>query len=277
MKSLIDTIKWEVNKPRADEYLHFSTDLQNPRHTCISWVHGYPMVDRPWMNTFPLLQGTAIHEYVHTIMHDQTDIKYISEQPIFVEHRDFPWKGTADAYLETDDEVWLIDYKTASGVSLSFMNEAKPEHVLQVSAYYHYGIAIPNLRVGILYLPSSPDYKRRWEEPRFYEIQPVSMDEVSQRMQDVEESIITYLDDGETLPAPLIGDNTWKHNKRNKTWELWYKPHYTSMFCPWRGLDNDPCGCSTQTVELMEVVDIDPTPEPAIITENNKENDDDSI
>ena len=259
MKSLIDTIKWEVNRPRVDEYLHFSTDLQNPRHTCISWVHGYPMVDRPWMNTFPLLQGTAIHEYIHTVMHNNEEWTYVSEQPIVVDHRDFPWAGTVDAYLDNPDgETWLIDYKTASGVSLSFMEEAKPEHVLQVSAYYHYGIAIPNLRVGILYLPSSPDYKRRWEEPRFYEIQPLSMDEVTQRMQSVEESIITYLDDGETLPAPLIGDNVWKQNKRNKTWELWYKPHYSSMFCPWRGLDNDPCGCSTLKPELMEVVEEDP-------------------
>ena len=276
MKSLIDTIKWEVNRPRVDDYLHFSTDLQNPRHTCISWAHGYPMVDRPWMNTFPLLQGTAIHEYLHTVMHNQTDIKYISEQPIFVEDRDYPWKGTADAYLETDDDVWLIDYKTASGVSLSFMNEAKPEHVLQVSAYYHYGIAIPNLRVGILYLPSSPDYKRRWEEPRFYEIQPLSIDEVTQRMLEVEQAITNYLTNG-ILPDPLMGDNVWKKNKRNKTMELWYKPHYSSMFCPWRGLEDDPCNCSTQTVELMEVVDIDPTPEFDTVKENKKENDDDSI
>jgi hypothetical protein len=164
-----------------------------------------------------------------------------------------------DAYLDNPDgETWLVDYKTASGVSLSFMEEAKPEHVLQVSAYYHYGIAIPNLRVGILYLPSSPDYKRRWEEPRFYEIQPLSMNEVTQRMQSVEENIITYLDDSETLPDPLMGDNVWKHNKRNKNWEHWYKPHYSSMFCPWRGLENDPCGCSNQKAELLETSDTDP-------------------
>ena len=276
MKSLIDTIKWEVNKPRVDEYLHFSTDLQNPRHTCLSWVHGYPMIDRPWMNTFPLLQGTAIHEYIHTIIHNRNDWVYSSEIPIYVEDRDFPWKGTVDAYLQDHDNItWLIDYKTASGVSLSFMNEPKPEHVLQVSAYYHYGFNIVD-KVGILYLPSSPDYKRRWEEPRFYEIQPLSIDEVTQRMLEVEQAITNYLTNG-ILPDPLMGDNVWKKNKRNKTMELWYKPHYSSMFCPWRGLEDDPCNCSTQTVELMEVVDIDPTPEFDTVKENKKENDDDSI
>jgi len=258
LKSLIDTIKWKVNQPRVDEYLHFSTDLQNPRHTCISWEHGYPMVDRPWMNTFPLLQGTAIHEFVHTIMHDAEDWNYASEQSIMVDHRDFPWTGTVDAYLDNPDgETWLIDYKTASGVSLSFMEEAKSEHVLQVSAYYHYGVAIPNLRVGILYLPSSPDYKRRWEEPRFYEIQPLSKDEVSQRMLEVEQAITNYRFNG-VLPDPIMGENVWKHNKRNKNWELWYKPHYSSMFCPWRGQEVDPCGCSTLKPELMEVVEEDP-------------------
>ena len=257
MKSLINTIKWEVNQPRADEYLHFSTDLQNPRHTCVSWVHGYPLVERPWMNTFPLLQGTAIHEYIHTIMHNNNDWVYSSEVPIYVEDRDFPWKGTVDAYLQDhDDTTWLIDYKTASGVSLSFMNEPKPEHVLQVSAYYNYGFNIVD-KVGILYLPSSPDYKRRWEEPRFYEITPLTEQAVSDTMTFVENDITMYIRHG-ILPEPLEGEYSWKHNKRNKNWERWYKPHYSSMFCPWRGLENDPCGCSNQTIELLETSDTDP-------------------
>ncbi len=271
MKSLIDTIKWEVNKPRADGSLHYSTDLQNPRHTCISWVHGYPMIDRPWMNTFPLMQGTAIHEYVHTIMHNADDWTYVSEQPIKLLDRDFPWAGTVDAYLDNPDgETWLIDYKTASGVSLSFMEEAKPEHVLQVSAYYHFGIALPNLRVGILYLPSSPDYKRRWEEPRFYEIQPLSINAVTERMLEVEQAITNYTLNG-ILPEPIMGDNVWKKNKRNKTMELWYKPHYSSMFCPWKDQEIDLCGCSTQKPELMEVIDIDESLEPDTMKENEKE------
>lgn len=271
MKSLIDTIKSNVNSPRNDNKLHFSTDLQNPRHTCISRVHGYPIVDRPWMNTFPLLQGTAIHEYLHAIMHNNLDWNYASEQEINYLHKGFLWTGTVDAYLTNpDEETWLIDYKTASGVSLSFMNEAKPEHVLQVSAYYHYGIALPNLRVGILYLPSSPDYKRRWEEPRFYEIQPLSMDEITARMTRIERYITQYEHDG-TLPDPLMGENVWKHNKRNKNWELWYKPHYSSMFCPWKDQEVDLCGCSTQKPELMEVVDIDPSLESDTMKENEKE------
>ena len=272
MKSLINTIKWEVNQPRADEYLHFSTDLQNPRHTCISWVHGYPMVDRPWMNTFPLLQGTAIHEYIHTIMHNREDWVYSSEVPIFVEDRksEYFWKGTADAYLQDHDgTTWLIDYKTASGVSLSFMNEPKPEHVLQVSAYYHYGFNMVD-KVGILYLPSSPDYKRRWEEPRFYEIEPLTEQAVNDTMTMVEDDITMYFTHN-ILPEPLEGAYSWKHNKRNKNWERWYKPHYSSMFCPWKDQEVDLCGCSTQKPELMEVVDIDPALESDSIKENEKE------
>jgi hypothetical protein len=214
------------------------------------------MVDRPWMNTFPLMQGTAIHEYIHTIFHNKDDIKYISEQPIFVEDRAYPWKGTADAYIETEDEVWLIDYKTASGVSLSFMNEAKPEHILQVSAYYHYGIPIPNLRVGILYLPSSPDYKRRWEEPRFYEIQPISKTVIDNRMAEIEDAISTYISTG-VLPYPLPGEEIWKQNKRNKTMEKWWRPHYSNQFCPWKNQEVDMCECSIEKAEVMEIMDID--------------------
>lgn len=271
MRSLIDVIKQEVNSPRVDKNLHFSTDLQNPRHTCIAWVHGYPEVNRPWMNTFPLLQGTAVHEYIHTVIHDNENWNYASEQPIVVNDFDYPWVGTADAYLDNPEgETWLVDYKTASGVSLSFMNAPKPEHVLQVSAYYHYGISLPNLRVGILYLPSSPDYKRRWEEPRFYEIEPLSKDEIDARMRRIEYYISCYVAHGD-LPEPLKGDTSWKHKKREKVWELWYKPHYSSMFCPWKDQEIDLCGCSTQKAKLMEVVDIDPNLESATIKENEKE------
>jgi hypothetical protein len=216
------------------------------------------MVDRPWMNTFPLLQGTAIHEYLHTVMQNEEDWNYVSEQSIVVDDFDYPWTGTVDAYLTNPDrETWLIDYKTASGVSLSFINEPKPEHLLQVSAYYHYGIAIPNMRVGILYLPSSPDYKRRWEEPRFYEIEPRTKDEIDARIRRIENNISAYVANGD-LPKPLEGEYSWKYNKRNKNWEHWYKPHYSSMYCPWRGLENDPCGCSNQKAELLETSDTDP-------------------
>ena len=121
-----------------------------------------------------------------------------------------------------------------------------------------------------MYLPSSPDYKRRWEEPRFYEITPLSKAEVSKRMREVEHAIDDYQRDG-VLPDPLMGENTWKHNKRNKNWELWYKPHYSSMFCPWKDQEVDLCGCSTQKPELMEVVDIDPSLECDTMQENEKE------
>ncbi len=249
MKSLIDTIKTSINTPRVDKYLHFSTDLQNPRHTCISWVHGQPLVDKPWMNTFPLLQGTAVHEHVHGIMHDASEWNYVSEQPIFLGERMYPWTGTADAYLTNPaGETWLVDYKTVSGTSLSFMDGPKPDHVLQVSAYYHFGPTIPNMRVGILYLPSSPDYKRHWSEPIFYEIEPRSKDEIEARMARIERYINEYIHDG-TLPSAFSGEYVWK--KKYKYWQLVYKPHYTSMFCPWQSFADDPCGCSNDTYKVV--------------------------
>jgi hypothetical protein len=249
LKSLIDAIKGEVNAPRADDHLHFSTDLQNPRHTCISWVHGVPFVDKPWMNTFPLLQGTAVHEYVHTVMLNEPGWNYISEKPIKVTDRYYPWTGTADAYLTNPaGERWLVDYKTVSGTSLSFMDGPKPDHIMQVSAYYHFGPTIPNMRVGILYLPSSPDYKRHWSEPIFYEIEPLSLEEVTKQMSYIEECIYLYTQ-YEVLPKAFSGEYVWK--KKYKYWQLVYKPHYTNMFCPWQSFADDPCGCSNDTYKVV--------------------------
>ena len=261
MKSLIDAIKTSVNTPRNDGKLHFSGDLQNPRHSALAHKHGIPASDKPWMNTFPLLQGTAVHEEVHRIMDSTDGWVYYPEQYVEVSEEHgfkYEWCGTVDAYLEDPDgNSWLVDYKTTSGVGLSFMNDAKPEHLLQVSAYYHFGPKIPNMRVGILYLPTSPDYKRRWSEPVFYEVQPLTLDELSARMNSVESAITEYLING-ILPDPILGETIWKHNKRAKQWELWYKPHYTSVYCPWKNEDKDVCGCSKQVFELVGISGTDP-------------------
>ena len=47
MKSLINEIKKAVTQPRYDKMLHFSTDLQNPRHTVLAEKHPIPHVIRP--------------------------------------------------------------------------------------------------------------------------------------------------------------------------------------------------------------------------------------
>jgi hypothetical protein len=141
---------------------------------------------------------------------------------------------------------------------------------MQVSAYYHFGPTIPDLRVGILYLPSSPDYKRRWAEPVFYEIEPLSLEEVTKQMDYIEESIYLYTK-YEVLPKPLKGEYSWKVNKKNKNWEHWYKPHYTSMYCPWKDQEVDLCGCSTEKAYIVETSDIDPAELCDTIKENEEE------
>jgi hypothetical protein len=257
MKSLINEIKKAVTQPRYDKMLHFSTDLQNPRHTALAEKHPIPHVIRPWANTLPLLQGTAIHEEVHRIMDRADGWNYVSEQTILVDDvTDFVWSGTVDAYLENPDgEVWLVDYKTISGNSLGFLNDQpKPEHLMQVSAYYHFGVPVPHMRVGILYLPTTPDYRRRWHEPVFMEVKPLDKGNIIQMMTYVCDAIVAYEDDG-TLPDILPGTTEWKYNKKEKQWEHWYRPHYSTLFCPWRDEDYDPCCCSNEKPYIMEVSD----------------------
>ena len=52
-----------------------------------------------------------------------------------------------------------------------------------------------------------------------------------------------------------MGTKEWKYNKKEKQWEYWLRPHYSSMFCPWKDTKDDPCGCSSQKPELLEVSD----------------------
>jgi hypothetical protein len=119
-------------------------------------------------------------------------------------------------------------------------------------------------------LPSSPDYKRRWAEPVFYEIEPLSLEEVTKQMDYIEGSIYLYTKH-EVLPKPLKGEYSWKVNKKNKNWEHWYKPHYTSMYCPWKDQEVDLCGCSTEKAYIVETSDIDPAELCGTIKENEEE------
>lgn len=252
MKSLINIIKRETNSPRNDSMLHFSSHLMNDRHTVLYWYFGYPEVwDKPWMNTLPLLQGTAIHEQLHRIMEEHHQ-PYASEIPIVCEEFKYPWTGTVDAYTEDEyGNVILVDYKTISGTSFGFLDGPKPEHIMQVSAYFHYGM--PSVQsVGILYLPTSPDYRRRWPEPIFYEVTPHPREAIDGRIRQVEDAIDLYPFE---LPDPVMGTKEWKYNKKEKQWEYWLRPHYSSLFCPWKGQTDDPCRCSEQTPELLEVSD----------------------
>jgi hypothetical protein len=246
MKTLIDAIKQATNSPRNDGMLHFSSHLQHDRHTVLYYHHGYPNVwDKPWMNTLPLLQGTAIHEQIHTIM-GEAHQPYASEVEISCNDFQYPWVGTADAYMEDESgNLMLVDYKTISGTSFGFLDGPKPEHIMQVSAYYHFGM--PGVHsVGILYLPTTPDYKRRWPEPVFYYVTPLSEDTIVKRIEQVEYWIKAYADDPVMLPDFPVGEHEWKQNKKERRWELWYKPHYSTLFCPWKDQENDPCGCSTE-------------------------------
>jgi hypothetical protein len=245
LKSLIDTIKEVTLSPRNDKALHFSQHLTHNRHTALYWWYGYPTnTDQPWANTLPLLQGNAIHNELHSIMSEHHK-PYVSER-LIVPDEDFayPWRGTADAYTENDKgEVCLIDYKTISGAGMTFLDEPKYEHLLQVSCYHHFD-TVHSSHIYIMYLPTSMDYARKWHEPQILKVDPVSKEELISIIRGVESDISIY-QSTRMLPDWPEGNYIWKENKRNKNWELSYRPHYTTMYCPWRVLgEDDPCGCS---------------------------------
>ena len=211
---------------------------------------------------FPLLQGTAIHEQLHKILGEDSRIQdYHPEVPIVPEDEGFmyPWGGTADAFVRMNDKWTLIDYKTISGAGLSFIgDEPRPEHIMQVSCYYHLNYCQPE-NVQIMYIPVSADYKRRWSEPLVFDITPISKHSICEIIDGVERDISVYASTKMLPPAPE-GEYKWKQNKRNKNYELFYNPHYSSLFCPWRYMgEDDPCGCSQQKRMMIGKVDYERT------------------
>lgn len=241
---LVEDLKRKLSEPRNDKRLHFSQHLQHDRHTAIYMEYGYPQVDQPWGRIFPLVQGTGVHEAVHNVMAKMYP-KYVPEREIIAKDKrlEWEWTGTADAYVEIDNEVWLLDYKTISGAGMMFLtDEPKPEHVLQVSAYYHFG-PTQDCKTGVLYLPSTSNYSKVWDEPRFIPFDPIDKHTLLERMQEVEAAYWEYTEHGVLPDSP---EGTWSWKKRGKTHKLEYRPHYTTMFCPWASLADDPCGCSME-------------------------------
>ena len=240
-----------LSAPRNDDMLHFSQHLQHDRHTVLYKHYGYPASVQSWGRMFPLIQGTGVHETIHAAMREVMPV-YADEWPIRIDDMfEYSWGGTADAYcVDKDDAQWLLDYKTISGAGMSFLtDEPKEEHLLQVSAYYHFGPK-QNIRTAILYLPSSPDYKRNWSEPRLIEFEPLEYDVVVDRISEVEQAIHEYTNTGR-LPDSPKGSYAWK--KKGKAWELLYRPDYRSLFCPWASLSDDPCECSLDTLKKVAV------------------------
>ena len=268
MQSLINNIKSKIAEPRNDGVLHFSSHLTNDRHTVLSHFYGIPHTVKPWANTLPLLQGSGIHDYIHTLMGKSKEFRYMPEKPITVGDEygfKYKWGGTADAYVQepNNSEVWLIDYKTISGTSLEFLDGPKREHILQVSAYYHFGPQFDNMRVGILYLPTTPNYRRQWSEPVFYEIISIDKDYLIERMHSIERLItlfnekVAYGAGSEAAPPIERGEYKWKQIKKDNCWEVSYHPHYSYLFCPWKDEEIDVCGCSTLKVRVVGRVDVD--------------------
>ena len=251
-KYLID----HANKTRNDGMMHFSSGLQNARHAVLGYVHGYPEVKRHWGEVAQLITGTAIHEYMHDMFTEESKNRtlfYSPEIPIEpVDINGVLWTGTADAVIIDDTgQKWLIDYKTTSSNTFEYLDgKPKTDHIIQVSAYYHFMREhnLDDAKCAIMYIPTSPTYSRKWAEPTLMEFEPVGKEHIIDIMKYVTKGIYTYQDSG-FRPAIPDGEWGWKFDKRAKKWKLSHKPHWSTRFCPWEHDLNDPCTCSTETIK----------------------------
>jgi hypothetical protein len=241
-----------ANQVRNDGKLHFSSHLQHARHAVLAHEIGYPETRKEWGSVAQLVSGTAMHEELHRIMGAALAPEYHSEitvPPINI--NGIEWTGTADAVTVLDGQRWLIDYKNTSSMTFDYLNgKPKDDHILQVSAYYYFlpeELIQPGTKCGVLYIPSSANFSRKWADPTFLEFEPVPYDDVVGVMQTTGDAIHQYRKDG-TLPAAPTGEWSWKMNKRKNVQELLYKPHWASRYCPWSSLFDDPCECSTEGI-----------------------------
>lgn len=252
-----------------DGLLHCSSDiLGSLRHSQLR-LAGAPTLENELVQDIRLRTGTMWHEYLATqilqglaVMSEIKVTKYLPEG----------WAGTADwLFWDWEKRCFVLgDLKTIRGEGMYYVERdgAKPEHIAQLSAYYHAlkDSGMP-LRRGffVCYLPMNPDSDKRMEsvEPVMIDCIPMSKDYLHGIMQEKWEKSQAYLEwfkNGEPNwamssygdhnrflnpklepPTPREQKTFW--DRKAGIYNIKLVPSWKTKYCPY---PNELCDCSEQ-------------------------------
>lgn len=249
---------------RNDYQLHPSSHLTgNLRHAALD-AAGAPKKTRPLIDQIVLETGTMWHDRFAEMLRRQ-GVPFMSEVNV-TPWLPVGWAGTADAIIWNPEvkAFLLVDFKTTSARALTYVERdgAKPEHVMQASAYWHAcrGMGLPMLKkIAVLYWPKD-SIPGRLIEPLLVDFEPVAKAKLSKVMNDRYAKVNKYVTSlgGEfgkpipggdvrpladwvtpELPAGMEREVRWRDSGMTAV----LVPHWSTKYCQY---DEALCDCSTQ-------------------------------
>lgn len=259
---MLSTTLLATQRPE-DGLLHASTDIVGSlRHTMLR-LAGAPKAPEKIASLIRLETGTMWHTRLNGVLDRNWRGPVTHEIPVGAGLPE-GWGGTADTLLSIDDGYYLLDYKTTKGEGIQYVLQdgAKPEHVAQVSAYYHalVNMGFNMVGCGVWYIPMNEDYKAEdGVIPTLQELKPLPKGPLFEDMAIRRLQVDAYLQSLSIVPPSGFGLSTasdvlyyltdelapvmereQKLMKKGGQYNVVLFPHWSSMFCPY---DDALCNC----------------------------------
>lgn len=262
----------EAQRRPPDGLMHPSSHLLGSlRHAQLD-VAGAPQQGESMAQMITLWTGTMWHDWL------ERTIQKLGVPAMF-EVNLTPWMpagwgGTADAFIWSphDKAFVLLDIKTTKGEGMFWIRRdgAKPDHVWQLSTYWHAArmAGIPLVRTcAVCYLPKNDTSKKdEVIEPLLVEFTPLPWEHLRTEMESRREAVDDYLASLEDRKRELkaegfagpfgaepahwltpalheVQPRVQKLVHAGDAFELKLAPHWSAAYCKF---DVDLCDCSTQ-------------------------------
>lgn len=238
-----------------DGLLHSSSHMVGPlRHVQLD-VAGAPKLPEGLIRQVPMYTGTMWHAWLND------RIKSLGI-PAMMEVKLTPWLpqgwgGTADLFIYNPEfqAFVLVDAKTTKGDSLKWIKKdgAKPEHVHQVSSYWHAAkkMGLPLAKEALVFYLPMTDTRDKNEivEPLEIMVTPLPARALHAEMKSRKDAVAAYVDSlpfGYDPNGPALAVETYLTEElapvpgRTQVLKRAYKtgvdevllvPHWSSMFC----------------------------------------------
>jgi hypothetical protein len=265
------------SRREPDGLLHSSSDIMGPlRHTQLA-LAGAPVLPRSLTSDVRMLVGTELHEWL-AVAFRYEEVPFMSEINL-TPWMPPGWGGTCDMLIFNPESkrFRLLDIKTTRGDAIKWLKgEAKPEHVHQVSSYYHAvdqsGIAKLDPVATVLYWPITDTEAKPL--PQAIDFKPLPKKELGTLMKSRRDAAVAYVaslpKEALDMAGTVVGENDWTpeaevtdysifhtpklapihpreqvlhRNNAAGTYDLKTKPHWSAGFCDYPGI---LCGCRNQ-------------------------------
>jgi len=135
LKNLINQFYLENRKDRIQHRFYISDAGRCPRQIYYSFKNApKKQIDPNFLRLFDL--GNHLHRLIMRSLLNIKDIKVVASE-VNIPPQEIV-SGRADAILEVNRELYVLDIKSINSKAFEYLKDAKEDNILQVQLYLHY-------------------------------------------------------------------------------------------------------------------------------------------